>query len=110
MKKNYVTSSGGSINKVNKKELDDKKDKSKKEQEEHEREKKEQQKMEEEEAKKRDASWKAMKYSFLAFGSTFGLMGTYMIYQLGNDFCFEVMLPNRNKIDICDFFRESKKR
>jgi hypothetical protein len=46
-------------------------------------EKQEQKRMEEEEAKKRDASWRAMKYSFIAFGSSFGLLGGYMIYQLG---------------------------
>lgn len=47
------------------------------------KEKLEQQKMEEEEAKKRDATWKTMKYSFIAFGASFGLLGSYMIYQLG---------------------------
>ena len=40
--------------------------------------------MEEEEAKKRDATWKTMKYSFIAFGASFGLFGSYMIYQLGS--------------------------
>jgi hypothetical protein len=37
-----------------------------------------------EEQKRRDASWKAMKYSFIAFGATFGILGSYMVYELGN--------------------------
>ncbi|KAJ4448927.1 Mitochondrial import inner membrane translocase subunit TIM50-C, partial [Periplaneta americana] len=36
-----------------------------------------------EEQKRRDASWKAMKYSMIAFGATFGIVGSYMIYELG---------------------------
>ena len=40
---------------------------------------------EKEEQKKRDASWKAMKYSFIAFGATFGIVGSYVMYELGNE-------------------------
>jgi hypothetical protein len=41
-----------------------------------------------EEQKRRDASWKTMKYSFIAFGATFGILGSYMVYELGNsEFC-----------------------
>ncbi|KDR10492.1 mitochondrial import inner membrane translocase subunit TIM50-C-like [Zootermopsis nevadensis] len=36
-----------------------------------------------EEQKRRDSSWKAMKYSFIAFGATFGILGSYMVYELG---------------------------
>ncbi|PNF36957.1 Mitochondrial import inner membrane translocase subunit TIM50-C [Cryptotermes secundus] len=36
-----------------------------------------------EEQKRRDASWKAMKYSLIAFGATFGMIGSYMVYELG---------------------------
>jgi hypothetical protein len=36
-----------------------------------------------EEHKRRDASWKAMKYSLIAFGATFGIIGSYMVYELG---------------------------
>lgn len=45
--------------------------------------------MEEEETKKREATWKTMKYSFIGFGASFGLLGGYMIYQLG-------MMNNKN--------------
>jgi len=41
-----------------------------------------------EEQKRRDASWKAMKYSLIAFGATFGIIGSYMVYELGTPgFC-----------------------
>jgi hypothetical protein len=46
------------------------------------------------EQKRRDASWKAMKYSLIAFGATFGMMGSYMVYELGiPEFCW-VKLQN----------------
>lgn len=73
--KSFATSSGSNKTKISEKE--------KQQQEEQEREKQEQKRMEEEEAKKRDASWRAMKWSFIAFGSSFGILGSYMIYQLG---------------------------
>jgi hypothetical protein len=42
-----------------------------------------------EEQKRRDASWKAMKYSLIAFGATFGMIGSYMVYELGiPEFCW----------------------
>lgn len=74
--KSFATSSGSDKVKTSPKE--------KQQQDEKEREKQEQQRMEEEEAKKREQSWRTMKYSFIAFGSSFGLMGGYMIYQLGS--------------------------
>lgn len=55
-----------------------------------EKEKMEQQRMDEEEAKKRDSTWRTMKYSFIAFGTSFGLFGSYMIYQLGKSLIFVV--------------------
>ncbi|XP_063230283.1 mitochondrial import inner membrane translocase subunit TIM50-C-like [Bacillus rossius redtenbacheri] len=36
-----------------------------------------------EEQKKRDASWRTMKYSFIAFGASFGILGVYMFVELG---------------------------
>jgi hypothetical protein len=42
-----------------------------------------------EEQKRRDASWKAMKYSIIAFGATFGMIGSYMVNELGiPEFCW----------------------
>ncbi|XP_049791052.1 mitochondrial import inner membrane translocase subunit TIM50-C-like [Schistocerca nitens] len=37
-----------------------------------------------EDTKKREASWKAMKYGFIAFGVSFGFLGSYAIYELGS--------------------------
>jgi hypothetical protein len=47
-----------------------------------------------EEQKRRDASWKAMKYSLIAFGATFGILGSYMIYELGNPGLHWVKMQN----------------
>ncbi|GLG99423.1 Mitochondrial import inner membrane translocase subunit TIM50-C [Gryllus bimaculatus] len=38
----------------------------------------------EEERKRRESSWKMMKYSFAAFGVSFGLLGSYLLYDLGS--------------------------
>lgn len=44
----------------------------------------EDEKAEDEEAKKqKESAWRAMKYTFIAFGVSFSCLGTYLVYELG---------------------------
>ncbi|KAK6644091.1 Mitochondrial import inner membrane translocase subunit TIM50-C [Polyplax serrata] len=74
----------GNLSQVPKEDKNEQSESQQKKDTEHEKERIEQQKMEEEETKKREATWKTMKYSFIGFGASFGLLGGYMIYQLGS--------------------------
>lgn len=88
--KSFATSSGSNKVKNEKKVASEPKPEPK---DDFEKEQKEQQRMQEEETKKREASWKTMKYSFIVFGGSFALFGGYTLFQLGRFMIMEKFQP-----------------
>ncbi|XP_018318721.1 mitochondrial import inner membrane translocase subunit TIM50-C-like [Agrilus planipennis] len=50
-------------------------------------------KEEEDEQKQRDAAWRTMKYTFIAFGFSFTVLGGYLVFELGKPVIGEDGLP-----------------